>query len=425
MAELWTLHVGDVRAVLPTLDEGAFDAVLCDPPYELGFMGKKWDASGVAFDASMWAAVLARLRPGAPLLAFGGTRTYHRMVCAIEDAGFEIRDCLTWLYGSGFPKSHNISKAIDAAAGATRAVVGIAADFARDGSERKTDGSHVVPHEQQGGHGFGDRWSVPVTVAATEAAKTWDGYGTALKPSWEPIVLARKPLDGTVAENVQTHGVGGIAIDAARIATDWTERPDSWKRSGHTSKPDAEKIAAPPGNGIECNPLGRWPANLVLDEEAAAQLDKQSGITTSGAMKHEVGAYDGDSATPFLRGRSGPSNQHGDTGGVSRFFYTSKVSTSERNDGLDDLGGLTTNPHPTMKPVSLTEYLAKLIIPPRGIGRPRRLLVPFCGVASEIVGALRAGWDDIVGIEMSEEYAKIAMLRLRRIDTSHQPSLFG
>lgn len=160
---------------------------------------------------------MVALKPGAMLLAFGGTRTWHRLAVAIEDAGFECRDTLVWMYGSGFPKSLNISKELDGLAGAEREVIGSAAEFSRDGAKRKTDGSHLKPHGHQGGHGHGDRWATSVTAPATDEAKLWGGWGTALKPSYEPVILAMKPLDGTFARNALEHGVSGLNIDGCRI----------------------------------------------------------------------------------------------------------------------------------------------------------------------------------------------------------------
>ena len=448
MSARWLVVEGDLLRGRDAINLGAepFDAVLSDPPYELGFMGKRWDASGVAFDPKVWLWLATHLRPGAPLLAFGGTRTHHRMMCAIEDAGFEIRDCLSWLYASGFPKSLNISKAIDAAAGVERPVIG----------EQTLTGNAAVSTKDKGGT-FGVQVGTvpPKTIAltgpATDLAKTWDGFGTALKPAWEPIVLARRPLDGTMASSVATHGVGGIAIDACRIEAQGRPAIEPGCVPGFAN------IGVSAGSrAAGTTDLGRWPANVLLDEASAPMLDAQSGdrpSTLSGradprAQHEHPSSAETDSW--FQRGLAKGSHVYADDGGASRFFFSSKVSTSERNDGLDDLpelsarattgrdddapgngpragagrGGTAKNPHPTMKPVALTEYLARLILPPRGSGRPRRLLVPFCGVGSEMIGALRAGWDDVVGIELNAEYAAIARLRLARCDTSHQVALF-
>ncbi len=356
------IHIGDVREVLATLDAQSFDAVLCDPPYELtsgknsrtGFMGQAWDGSGVAFDPATWRAVLRCLRPGAHLLAAGGTRTYHRTTCAIEDAGFEIRDCIgyAWVYGSGFPKSLNL------------------------------DGSHA-------------------------------GYGTALKPAFEPWTLARKPLDGTVARNVQAHGCGALAIDAGRVATD--EDLNGGTYSGHDKRCDSRPDSAPGAKPLQrlangcgstfVQPLGRWPANAIFDEAAGAELDAQSGILST----HQGSVVPTNAAIGFMGGGSGSAREIASSrGGASRFFYCAKTSTRERNAGLEDDAK---NPHPTLKPITLTTYLARLMLPP-AIGRPRRILVPFSGAGSEMIGCLLAGWDEVVGVELSAEYAAIAEKRI-------------
>ena len=198
-------------------DGPLFDGILCDPPYELGFMGKSWDSSGIAFDTEMWADILKLLKPGAHLLAFSGSRTYHRMAVAIEDAGFEIRDMIEWVYGSGFPKSLNIGKAVDKLQGNDREVVGIT-----PAGKGIASGGSYVGQEYAGEHNI------------TKGTSEWEGYGTALKPAHEPCVLAHKPLDGTVANNVLKHGTGGINIDAAY--RDWeTDRKSTRLNSSHRS----------------------------------------------------------------------------------------------------------------------------------------------------------------------------------------------
>lgn len=335
--------VGDVRRVLATFESNeVFDAVLCDPPYELGFMGRAWDRSNIAFDPELWGAIACRLRPGAHLLAFGGTRTYHRLTCAIEDGSFEIRDCLMWLYGQGFPKSTDVSKAIDKRAGARRAVVGTRPiaypDSPSGGAAGKTGSvSANASHRSDGIWKTADSGETsrgrPVTAPATPAAQRFDGYGTALKPAWEPIVLARVPLNGTVAETAAIHGTGALNIVASRLG----------------------------------GRAGRWPPNVGLDEGAAAML-----------------------------------------GEPSRFFYVGKASRAERDRGCSR-----SNDHPTVKPVALTEWLARLLLPPPRPDGVRRLLVPFSGSGSEMIGAVCAGWDDVVGIEQDTGYATTARERLR------------
>ncbi len=377
----WTVLYGDLlRGRDEIATSGEFDAVLTDAPYELGFMGKHWDKSGVAFDPETWSWILKRLRPGAHMLAFGGTRTFHRMTCAIEDGGFEIRDCMSWIYGQGFPKSLDVGKFFD-------------------------DGTHAL-----------------------DLAERWKGYGTALKPAWEPIVVARVAIDGAITKNVQVHGTGALAIDACRLGTDY-EGPRAGEQSAdrrYAERGGTDLAALPGARGG--SPIGRFPANVVLDVEAAKLLDEQSGVLTSGQLlsHHKRSGGSGNVGTFDIRDRTGePCNFGGDSGGASRFFYVAKVSTTERNDGLDDLPELPDgNDHPTLKPVALTEYLAKLLLPPRSIGRPRRILVPFSGTGSEMIGALRAGWDEVVGIENDEKYVRVSRLRLTRVDTSHQASLF-
>ena len=262
----WCVLHGDCLDVLDTMPADSFDSSCADVPYELGFMGRTWDRSGLAFNPETYRKVLRVLKPGAHLLVFGGTRTYHRIACAIEDAGFEIRDSISvfsWVYGSGFPKSLNVSLAMDK-------VDGI--EDLREVVHRYTAGGNAgTPTSEKGGtYGVGVENSDPIGLAVTRGAsdksRAWDGWGTALKPAWEPVIVARKPLVGTVVENVLQHGTGAINIDACRVATNWDEpdRPDSWKRSGHTDKPEAEKIAAPAGQGIECHPGGRWPPNVLF-----------------------------------------------------------------------------------------------------------------------------------------------------------------
>lgn len=377
---------GSVEDILPTLDAESFDASLCDPPYGLSFMGKAWD-HGVP-GAAIWAEVERCLRPGAHLLAFGGTRTFHRLTVGIEDGGFEIRDCLAWLYGSGFPKSLDVSKAIDAALGETREVVGVNPNGGRRGSSSfgqiRTDGSDVA-----------------VTAPAAVEAKAWSGYGTALKPAWEPCILAMKPTAGTFAANALAHGVAGLAIDAGRIACDskaWgSGNRDSWRESEGRADRQTERYGE-----ADQNPSGRWPANVLLDEEAAQVLDAQSGHMIDGDDGRRNGV-----ANVTLHGlgaRAEPWGGYGGEGGASRFFYTAKADRAERQGSR----------HPTLKPMDLCAYLARLLLPPvRSDGKPRRILVPFSGAGSEMIGCLRAGWDEVVGIERETEYVADAERRIR------------
>ncbi len=408
-ASFW---LGDVAEVCRALPENHFHGCLCDPPYGLtggkkggsgesslnlnspagrsrittgGFMGMKWDA-GVP-GPELWCEVLRVLKPGAFLLAFGGTRTYHRLACAIEDAGFELRDCMMWLYGSGFPKSLDISKAIDKAAGTEREVVEY--DRYRDGKKRA--------EQSKGKSIFDGRNGNTTSLPATDAAKTWYGYGTALKPSWEPILVAMKPCEGTFAENAVLHGVAGLNIEAGRIELDGDYKCAANGRPSQTGLGDNYD----PAKANQPSLVGRWPANLLLDEEAAAALDEQTGELTSGPnparryspkTRNTFGEFPGQEECVVHRGA--------DRGGASRFFCCAKASREERGEG---------NVHPTVKPLKLTEYLARLILPPGN----SRLLVPFSGSGSEVIGARRAGWKEVVGIEAEPQYVEIARKRLR------------
>lgn len=414
-----TIIHGDCIEVMATMDAASVDAIVCDPPYELGFMGKRWDGTGIAFDPATWEACLRVLKPGGHLLAFSGTRTSHRMVCAIEDAGFEIRDSLVWMFGSGFPKSLDVGKAIDKAAGAEREVVGIRPS--PDGNPRKRGKSDK--YAQDGWTKTNAVGFLSETAPATDAAKQWDGWGTALKPGHEPICLARKPLTGTVAANVLTHGTGALNIDGCRIETE-----EALGRLNHSTSTFNHKNTTPwvDNSGGK----GRWPANVVLDEISAAQLDAMSGERGSTLKKPygdqtrfgKHGIYsDGPNGTVF---------GYDDTGGASRFFYCAKASRSERNAGLDGMpdvysymvenGSKTSgldgkryerttvhkNGHPTVKPISLMRWLVRLVTPPGGT-----VLDPFTGSGSTGCAAALEGLT-FIGIEQDAEYVEIARKRI-------------
>ena len=383
-----TLHLGDCRTVMATLDDNSIDAIVCDPPYELGFMGKAWDNSGIAYDVTVWQQCLRVLKPGGHLIAFGGSRTYHRLAVAIEDAGFEIRDQIQWIYGSGFPKSLDVSKAMDKQAGATRDVVtevreDMFGEYEKANRYKAATQTGVMSglngsaaNEQ--GHTY-----ATITAPSTDLAKQWQGWGTALKPAHEPAVLARKPLCGTVADNVMTWGVGGLNIDGTRIDSSDAQ----WTRHGTA---DPGMWSGKKRIYQENTTAGRWPANVILDEDAATALDKQSG------------------------------------GNVSRFFYTAKASKSERQAGLyyeewQPAGAMTgaeyredrptnhplrVNHHPTVKPLSLMRYLVRLVTPKGG-----KVLDPFMGSGSTGCASILEGFD-FVGIDITPEYVAIAQKRI-------------
>lgn len=382
----WRIDQGDCLAVMAGTDADSADAIITDPPYDLtaasrggsartndpatpfgrhrlqsrdggGFMGQAWDATGVAFDSATWAAALRVAKPGAHLVAFGGTRTHHRLMVAIEDAGWEIRDCLMWLYGSGFPKSHNLS----------------------------------------------------------------GGVGTALKPAWEPIILARKPLAGTVAANVARYGTGALNIDACRLETGgalkWSAPRGMGFSGGHNT----------PGAVGTRNSVGRWPANVVLDEDAAAALDATVGERMSGRLdRSQIKAAN---KTYGQQPKKLQGIYEADTGGPSRFYYTAKASRSEREAGLNGAemrlvrrygeqaqGPLpqqtprtersAANHHPTVKPLALMRWLVRLVAPPGGL-----VLDPFAGSGSTGCAAVLEGCR-FVGVDQDADYCEVARRRI-------------
>jgi len=395
-----TILQGDNRAVMKTFADNSFQAIVTDPPYELGFMGKKWDGGGIAFEVALWRECLRVLKPGGHLLSFGGSRTYHRMACAIEDAGFEIRDMIEWIYGSGFPKSLDVSKAMDKANGNNRARekcggLGSKNSFADDEWAQKNQGTRIV--------------DAPIG----EAAKLWQGYGTALKPAHEPICVARKPLIGTVVENVLAHGTGAINIDGCWIES---EKETGWSGSGRVKKMFEGGWSK---EGGEARPVvGRFPANLILDEAAAAALDAQSGELSGGAFpKIATRKRDHGVLNNFTNEELPARINLGDTGGASRFFYTAKASGSDRGNnvkGALPLFGVAEeefrNTHPTVKPLALMTYLLKLVVP-FGVVAGCKVLDPFCGSGTTAVACKQLGID-CTGIELEAENIAIIYERL-------------
>lgn len=361
------------------------DSIVTDPPYELGFMGKDWDKSGIAYDLKMWQLCFQLLRPGGHLLSFGGSRTYHRMACAIEDAGFEIRDQIMWVYGQGFPKSLDISKAIDKMAGAEREVIG-----ARQWSSSKMDAGNGVSGLRQAGSFAGDyqgtRINVPITAPETEAAKQWQGFGTALKPAHEPIVLARKPLsEKTIAENVLKHGTGAINIDGCRVETQDNLSGGAYSGENRASK-DGNILKIVGDVGEYNQPTGRFPANLIHDgsDEVEEEFVKYGEKKSGGGNKNtgnRKGLYG-------VLGKGNGDGIGGDTGTASRFFYCAKASKLDRNGSK----------HPTVKPIALMRYLCRLITPPNGV-----VLDPFAGSGTTGQAALEEGFKAIL-IEKEKDY---------------------
>ena len=379
----------------------SIDAIVTDPPYGLGFMGKKWDGLPPSLE---WAEACYRvLKPGGHIAAFGGTRTWHRLAVAIEDAGFEMRDSLAWLYGSGFPKSHDVSKGIDKLAGAERERVELVGGALNSGTANGWNGSsaHSATAPLAG--------TRQVNTPATPEAAQWDGWGTALKPAFEPIVLARKPLaEKTVARNVLAHGTGAINIDGCRIEGEpvrienyASTGPQGMMSHGHgggAGHAGEERTA-------RISTSGRWPANVLLDHHAAAWVDEQSGDRPGFATQTDLTVNTEDDGEIYGKGLGvkAPGVRQGfnDSGGASRFFYSAKAPKSERPnvDGVQ---------HPTVKPLAIMRWLIRLVTPPGGT-----VLDPFAGSGTTIEAAIIEGFDP-VGIEMEADYLPLIQHRIDR-----------
>jgi site-specific DNA-methyltransferase (adenine-specific) len=419
---------GSCLDVLPTLADNSVDAIVTDPPYELGFMGKSWDNSGIAYNVNVWKECLRVLKPGGHILAFGGSRTWHRLAVAIEDSGFEMRDSIAWLYGSGFPKSHNVGNAIDKKLG-----MGNRGHAISSGSQIHPTTGEARPNGEL----------LPKYEGRTPEGKKWDGWGTALKPAFEPIVVGRKPLIGTVAENVLQFGTGGLNIDVTRIGTETV----TINTFDNGAKPFGDAVGEP---FTSRESVGRWPANIILDEYTAELLDEQSGILKSGSMDSITKGYDPETFNTFGKQYARRVVHKGDSGGASRFFYVAKANKKDRNEGLDDLvaqesagkgNGLGrlcaicgasilkpcecpdrtfVNPpkqnfHPTVKPTALMQYLVRLVTPEGGT-----VLDPFTGSGSTGKAAILEG-KQFIGIELTEEYLPIIAGRLEHaINTSEE-----
>jgi site-specific DNA-methyltransferase (adenine-specific) len=334
----YTLHHGDCLEVMATMADNSVDAVVTDPPYGLSFMGKNWD-HGVPGEA-FWREALRVAKPGAHLLAFGGTRTFHRLAVAIEDAGWEIRDCVMWVYGSGFPKSHNLKG-------------------------------------------------------------QWQGWGTALKPAWEPVIVARKPLQGTVAANVLKYGTGAINVDGCRV-----EAPEGLTNGGNYTDKHANRDWGMKALGRAApHDAGRWPANVIHD--GSDEVVGMFPVTTSGVAVGGKGKASSIYGTPLDRS-GGDDMGYGDSGSAARFFYCAKASKADRGEG---------NTHPTVKPTDLMRYLCRLVTPPDGI-----VLDPFMGSGSTGKAAILEGFQ-FIGIEREAEYLAIAETRIKAISPVTQLSL--
>lgn len=536
-----TIHHGDCIDIMRTLPDNSVDSIITDPPYDLkgksgkgGFMGKHWDGTGIAFDPETWREALRVLKPGGHLLAFGGTRTWHRLAVAVEDAGFEVRDSIAWMHGQGFPKSLNVSRALDGkrcgcavplnhannaeaespqqsasdadlhgmsgdvrtsaqpssegedavllatmqrgsagqgvgreraqgrsgqdcgelrdsghARGEKPGMEGRRNPQSREGELRRAEvrplpsrmeddgtsgrlhhgasashgsvdgpgaasyGSSEPYQQEPAGQPQGEPGTVPVE-RGSQARGSWpicprcskqvipDGVGTALKPAFEPVVVARKPLQGTVAGNVTTWGVGGINIDGCRIATsdDLNGGGYSGDRRAPTGTVKFEGLKRGIGDFVQ--PAGRFPANVILDEHAAQELDQQSGFSkTAPRGKPSTGSERADAGTIKFGFAKIHATDYDDTGGASRFFYSPKASKRERPivDGVA---------HPTVKPVALMQYLVRLVTPKGGT-----VLEPFAGSGTTVEACILEGME-CIAIEREAEYLPLIQARIDR-----------
>lgn len=407
------VYCGENEDIMPSLP--LVDSIVTDPPYGWSFMGKKWDYDVPSVQT--WRLALDRLKPGGHALVACGTRTQHRMAVNLEDAGFEIRDLVAWVYGAGFPKSMDISKAIDKMAGAEREVVGKAMG--------------MTPERSQGASTFrDDAWMpdakyVSVTAPATPAALQWQGWGTALKPAMELWTLCRKPIEGTVAQNVLKYGTGGLNIDGCRVEGQVPQTTQGQSANAGTIYGADQRHL----RESQPSPLGRFPANLIHDgsEEVVGLFPQNAGAFApvrgtepSVPAKNVYGEY-GRHVGPF----------HGDSGSAARFFYCAKTSREERDQYLDGAalpcgmmeddnypiktgsGNLRDtrrrNDHPTVKPIALMRYLCRLITPPGGI-----VLDPFFGTGTTALAARLEGFR-CIGIERDEHACEIAAKRMSQL----------
>ena len=431
----YKLYQGNMLDMLDVIEPNSIDSIVTDPPYELNFMGKGWDRSGIAFQAETWNKCLQVLKPGGYLLAFGGSRTYHRIACAIEDAGFEIRDTIMWLYGSGFPKSLNIANSLEG-----RELFGSAnkADYKKlDGVKGVTSLGFNRKNAEDGWrpNNYNGQETTLKANITTDLAKKWQGWGTALKPSFEPIIVARKPFAGSLVDNVIKYGVGGINIDECRVAFNG----DKWKtqKSGSSSRAYQSEETTTAGGLCEANELGRFPANTILtyddtdfDEVCGGMPETSSQKTNSPLLDIRGNNYNNSHKNLDIAYERG----YNDEGSAARYFYCAKASKKDRDEGLaefDEIVDCDRNPeaysadtafnrsanarkntHPTVKPVDLMEYLIRLVTPNGGT-----VLDPFNGSGSTGKAVM---WENrerlknykYVGIELTPEYLPISRARI-------------
>jgi DNA modification methylase len=376
-----TLLKGDCLQKLKGLKDNSVDSVVTDPPYEIGFMGKGWDDSGIANNPKLWKEVLRVLKPGGHLLSFSHSRTYHRQAVAVEDAGFEIRDQIMWIYGSGFPKSHNIGKSVDKLQGNEREFVGLGASQpAKSGHFAGSTADSINYTEDK------SRYNPPVT----KGNSPYEGWGTALKPAHEPIVMARKPLsEKTVAKNVLEYGTGGINIDGCRVSSG----DDYSNRNSYTDR-ETNSSTFQSGGQMKSDPneLGRFPANIIFDEEDNKEEWRRYFYCPKASKKDRDGGME-QLQSKSIKGRDE---------GQDKTSIAYKARPTERK-----------NIHPTVKPTDLMAYLVRLVTPKGGT-----VLDPFMGSGSTGKASVREGFD-FIGIEREDEYMEIAKTRIEHEQKKH------
>lgn len=424
------IHNENCLHTMERMESNSVDSVVTDPPYGLSFMGKKWDYDVPSVE--IWKEVFRVLKPGGHLLSFAGTRTQHRMCVNIEDAGFEIRDMIAWVYGSGFPKSMNVSKAIDKAAGANRTVIGQNEEILKKQSvDIKRGNRKILDSFDAGAPGRNNGFktvSADITAPATPEAQQWDGWGTALKPALEPITVARKPLsEKTIAANVLKWGTGAINIDVCRVGLDGEKPPTgSAKRVYANNQYTEDKVY---GDNKTTPDKGRFPANFIHDgSQLVLDLFPESKGMSGGGAKDKSKKKEWI-VQPFNRQIVKDEWIRGDSGSAARFFYCAKASKKDRDENLECLiknkagmmgtGGQhmtrrdkgyevspRANNHPTVKPTALMRYLCRLVTPPNGI-----IYDPFMGSGSTGKAAILEGFR-FIGSELDKGYCEIATARI-------------
>ena len=471
----YKLYQGNMLDLLDVIQPNSVDSIVTDPPYELNFMNKGWDNSGIAFQIDTWKKCLDVLKPGGYLLAFGGSRTFHRIACAIEDAGFEIRDTIMWLYSTGFPKSMSISKGIEA-----KETYGAAGTVYKKKIEMACDGeTYIVKQNNNGAMGEPKEFERKDYVPTSELAKQWDGWGTCLKPAYEPIIVARKPCEGSCIDNVITYGVGGINIDECRVPFEDTPNPatNPLYRSTNGYKTMCGRDITPSAFALKKEPMemnvntaGRFPSNVILTYDETDKDEVCGGFPDSSV----TGSRSAESTMRQLERRDNRKGatqcdiggnvsrliEYTDSGSTARYFYCAKASNRDREEGCDSLpdkqrfqqgnysqspvcsvcgktfngtndhslcgentmvyqtkedNTIRKNTHPTVKPVDLMQYLVRLVTPKGGT-----ILDPFNGSGSTGKAAMYENKDreagyTYLGIELSDEYLDISNARIQYV----------